>query len=120
MWHWRQKAGELVRNGVVMGVGYAGHDEGRNNPALQHVHSVGPIPRGNWNIVGPPVDTDDHGPVVMRLEPFPGTETFGRSGFLIHGDSVSHPGTASLGCICLPRVVRQRIWESGDHGLVVE
>jgi hypothetical protein len=120
VWTYRQKTGELLQDGVVKGAGYAGHGEGKNNPALEHVHDVGPISRGNWSIVGPPDETSGHGPYVLGLEPFPGTNTFGRGGFLIHGDSVSKPGTASLGCICLPRVVRVRIWESGDHGLVVE
>jgi len=114
-----QTTGEVRRNDVVVGSGYSGHAEGRNNPALQDHRDLGPIPRGNWSIVGPPRDDTGHGPYVLRLEPFPGTETFGRSGFLIHGDSVSEPGEASLGCICLPRPVRERIWESGDHGLVV-
>jgi hypothetical protein len=48
-----------------------------------------------------------------------GTETFGRSEFRIHGDSIAHPGMASHGCIILPRAVRDAIWRSGDRALEV-
>jgi hypothetical protein len=51
--------------------------------------------------------------------PDPGTETFGRGEFRIHGDSIAHPGTASHGCIILPRAVRDAIWRSGDRALEV-
>lgn len=100
-------------------LGYSGHGEGKNNPALQETPNVGPIPYGLWRIVGPPFDTPTHGPFVMRLEPCEGTQTFGRDGFLIHGDSKIAAGTASHGCIVLPRATRERIWDSGDHLLTV-
>jgi len=38
---------------------------------------------------------------------------FGRRGFLIHGDSKLHPGTASKGCIILPRWARELIVKDG-------
>jgi hypothetical protein len=44
---------------------------------------------------------------------------FGRTGFLIHGDSLQHPGRASNGCIILPRPIRDRIAASGDDQLTV-
>jgi len=43
----------------------------------------------------------------------------GRSAFLIHGDSIAAPGTASHGCIILARPDRERIAESGVKQLVV-
>lgn len=43
----------------------------------------------------------------------------GRSGFLIHGDSIAHTGQASHGCIILPRSVREQIAASGDDELEV-
>jgi len=92
--------------------------EGKNNPALQNVHDVGPIPQGHWHI-GPPYDTRTHGPHVMALTPEAGTETFGRSGFLIHADSISHPGKASCGCIVLSNALRYQISGSGDRELEV-
>ena len=86
---------------------YAGKDdgdgvhepgEGRGDPSMVKVSEVGPIPPGVYRIRG----AERHptaGNWVMRLEPLPGTETFGRSGFLIHGDSIARPGTGSKGCI---------------------
>ena len=118
-WTYSQKTGELLQNGEHVAIGYSGAADGKNNPEMQEVHNVGPIPRGDWAINGPPVDSRDHGPYVLRLEPGPATETHGRSGFLMHGDSKIHPGTASHGCIILPRAVREHVWQSGDRDLEV-
>ncbi|MGF6922638.1 hypothetical protein OKW41_007926 [Paraburkholderia sp. UCT70] len=57
----------------------------------------------------------------MPLTPNPGTHTFGRDTFFMHGDSKSHPGSASNGCIVIvDRAVRERVWSSGDRQLRVE
>lgn len=119
MWLYRITTGELFRR--VTAEGYSGHGEGVNQPDLQDVKKVGPIPFGKWTI-GPARDDTGHGPVVMTLTPGEDTETYGRSGFLIHGDLVGHVGEhlASEGCIILPRMVREQIAASGDHDLVVE
>lgn len=85
---------------------------------MQTVHNVGPIPAGNY-FIQKPEDTVTHGPYVLPLVPYSSNEMFGRSGFLIHGDSVVNPGTASEGCIILSRDVREKIWASTDHGLTV-
>lgn len=115
MWTFQQSSGRLFdKTYHPVGIGYSGHLEGLNNPDLQERQGIGPIPRGVYKI-GEPHDTDSHGPYVMRLEPLPENEMFGRSGFLIHGDSRTAPGSASLGCIILNKVLRQQIWESGDH-----
>lgn len=116
-----QKSGCLYRDGTLIGQGYSGHLDGWNNPGMQDIHSVGPIPRGRWRICGPPVDTAEHGPYVLRLEPLPGTQTFGRAGFLMHGDAIAaaQRGQASLGCIVMPRSVREGVWTSGDFDLTV-
>ena len=118
MWTYRQADGRLFRNGVAVAVGYSGFGDGKNNPARQTEHDVGPIPIGVYSI-GPPHDTDTHGPHVMPLTPLPGTNTFGRDGFLIHGDSVARPGTASHGCIILDRGIRNLISGSGDPRIEV-
>lgn len=118
MWTYEQATGMLVHDGELVGVGYSGHGEGKNNADYENVPDVGPIPRGDYEIVEPR-DTETHGPYVMPLAPTPSTETFGRDGFLIHGDSIEHPGQASLGCIILTREIRNRIWLSGDHVLAV-
>jgi len=119
MWTYIQKTGELSFNGAHVENGYSGADEGKNNPSLQAVHDVGPIPQGEWTITGPPFNSPDHGPFVLRLMPSNGTNTFGRAGFLMHGDSSEHPGCASKGCIIMPRTVREKVWTSGDTELRV-
>jgi hypothetical protein len=55
----------------------------------------------------------------MRLTPANGTHNYGRSGFLIHGDSIEHPGQASNGCIIERLPVRNQISSSGDRILEV-
>lgn len=118
-WTYSQKSGELNQDGTKVATAYSGAGAGKNNPDMQHMHNVGPIPQGDWTITGPPQDTTTHGPYVLRLTPASETETFGRSGFLMHGDSNDHPGTASQGCIIAPRSVREKVWNSGDRDLKV-
>jgi hypothetical protein len=119
MWTYAQKTGDLKQNGQMVGRGYSGFDNGKNNPAMQAVADVGPIPQGEWTITGPPFNTKEHGPFVLRLEPSSATNTFGRNGFLIHGDSIKAPGTASKGCVIMPRTIREQVWNSGDTDLEV-
>jgi hypothetical protein len=118
-WTYIQETGELQQDGKPVATGYSGAGRGKNNPDLQDVHNVGPIPQGDWTISGPPISTAEHGPYVLRLSPATETETFGRSGFLMHGDSKAAPGTASQGCVILPRSVREEVWQSGDRDLKV-
>ena len=80
---------------------------------------MGPIPCGLWDICGPPYSTKTHGPYVLRLEPEKWTVTFGRTGFLMHGDSKQNPGDASEGCIIQGPLVRMTVWQSGDRRLRV-
>lgn len=119
MWTYEQKTGWLIdQGGLRLAQGYSGHLSGKNSPVHEDVVDVGPIPRGRYGIEAP-VDTVTHGPYVLRLVPNYENQMFGRTGFLIHGDSVVEPGTASRGCIILPRFARERIWESSDHDLTV-
>lgn len=118
-WQYNQKTGELKRDGIAVGLGYSGHGEGKNNPIRQSVPNVGPIPCGFWEICGPPYTSADHGPYVLRLKPLADTLTFGRSSFLMHGDSRQYPGEASMGCVVLPREIRTEVWQSGDYRLEV-
>lgn len=119
MWIYSQSAGSIAHGGGdVLASGYAGAGIGKNNPAAQHLHNVGPIPQGRYTI-GAPIGTPTHGPYVLPLTPDPGNTMFGRSEFLIHGDSASHPGKASEGCIILPRPTREAIGGSSDPVLLV-
>lgn len=120
MWLWAQKTGELYSDlgAKLIGTGYSGFGEGKNNPQLERDPDVGPIPVGFYTFC-PPEDSPTHGPFVLPLLPDENNEMFGRSGFLCHGDSIEHPGQASKGCIILARTIRELIWNSEDHRLCV-
>lgn len=115
---YEQGTGRLLGDGIKVATGYSGAPAGLNDPSRQDEPDVGPIPCGTWTI-GAPYFSQSHGPYVLPLTPQPGTQTFGRGGFLIHGDSLEHPGEASKGCIILPLAVRQQIWREGDHQIEV-
>ena len=123
-WRYEQKTGRLLHyesdeaTAERVAIGYSGAGDGKNNPDMQDVPNVGPLPVGNYTI-GEPSDTKTHGPYVLHLTPDPANEMYGRSGFLIHGDSVVEPGTASEGCLVFSRAIRARIWQSGDTELEV-
>jgi hypothetical protein len=119
MWTYAQKSGNLLQDGQRVATGYSGFDSGKNNPDMQAVEDVGPIPQGDWIISGPPINTAEHGPYVLKLTNAPTTNTFGRNGFLMHGDSIDAPGTASRGCIIMPNTARHQVWDSGDRDLEV-
>lgn len=110
----------LARLVTRIATGYAGHGIGKNNPDLQSQVCVGPLPVGLYAI-GEPRDLKGglHGPFVLPLTPSPNNRMYGRSGFLIHADSIALPGTASQGCIILDYPTRKRIADSGIRVLLV-
>lgn len=122
----RQRTGEWVHDNIVKAVGYSGgpaswHDagaavDGRNNPDMERVPNVGPLPRGLWAMVELIPHHPTLGDYVIRLEPLEGTETWGRGDFAIHGPNAAKaPGYSSHGCPVIERPGRERIWTSGDH-----
>jgi len=116
MLNYSQASGEMHdRYDVLLGTGYAGHGAGVNNPAMQSIPSVGPLPQGVY-MISPPIDTATHGPYVMWLTPNPANEMFGRSGFGIHADEAAHPGEhlASTGCIVMSNQARIAIWTAAQ------
>src|SRR2546422_5138907 len=94
MWTYEQATGTIYHDGEYVGTGYSGLDDGKNNPDMQEVQGVGPIPLGRYSI-GAAEDSQKLGPHVMPLVSQPQTETFGRSGFFIHGDDIQNPGEGS-------------------------
>ncbi len=118
MFTYRQASGVLDDDGAIIGVGYSGAPAGKNNPSMQSVPCVGPLPCGMYTI-GAPFDSAEHGPHAMHLTPDPENEMFGRSGFLIHGDSIEHPGAASEGCMIMARNVRNLVSSSACKRLEV-
>lgn len=117
MFIFNTETGEFFDGETLVTTGYSGTGAGRDNPGMEHVQGVGPIPRGEYKIG--PVYNDVHGlgPVVMHLDPLPGTDTFGRDLFRIHGDNTEHD--ASHGCVILPRNVREKVAASKDKILKV-
>lgn len=118
-WTYEQRTGALHWNGKLFAVGYSGGGPGKNNPSMEQVKRVGPIPKGWYTISGPPYTSPTHGPFVLRLLIQVGNKMYNRGSFLIHGDSIDHPGMASEGCIIMARWVRKAIWSSGDYQLNV-
>src|SRR5690606_10237056 len=78
--------------------GYSGNGSGYNNPGMQNVPNVGPIPQGGWDI-GVPYNSPNVGPFAIPLSPKSDTDDFGRTDFRIHGDNSCMCGSASEGCI---------------------
>jgi len=126
VWTYESSSGLLARDGQKLAVGYSGFGVGKNNPIYERVTNIGPIPRWIW-VIGTAYNTPDHGPVVMALKALRNPANsydppFGRSNFLIHGDSAERPGLVSKGCIVLPRPTREVIASAvvaGDNLLYV-
>lgn len=119
MWTYCQSSGKLYKDGNFVVMGYSGIDKGLNNPEEEGTENVGPIPKGIYNIGNP--YTSEKGDYTMALTPVNGTDTLGRSGFLIHGDLKAKPGMhlASHGCIIVPLTNRIQISQSNDNELEV-
>ncbi len=118
-WTYQQATGKLIdEDGYLWGIGYSGLGNAKNAPEFQNVHDGGPIPQWAY-VIGAPHDSQTHGPFVLPLIPLKETNVFGRDAFLIHGDSLHTPGSASHGCIIMSRAIREKVWQSGDHALQV-
>ena len=117
-WTYHQASGELRHDGALIAVGYSGRPPYRNVPEADARSCEGPIPKGRWRMVAV-FDSRDHGPYCIRLTAYPDCATHGRDGFLVHGDSSTHPGYASQGCIIVGRKARESMWQSEDAELEV-
>ena len=120
-WTYEQSTGRLLYpNGLVLAVGYSGAPGGINDPSKQGIEDVGPIPDGDWH-VGEPYSDPDTGPFTLSLTPLMGTDSLGRVGFKMHGDSIEFAGLrkASHGCIVVPLFAREAVAASPDKTLIV-
>jgi RHS repeat-associated protein len=124
-WEYCQVTGRLYYNNIttgqrtLTGTGYSGCGVGLNNPGMQGVGDVGPIPQGYWTI-GPMRNSVRTGPHVLDLIPKPETDLFGRdNSFQIHGNNTCDDQSASRGCIVLDRAIRDVIAQSCDDLLWV-
>lgn len=121
----KQDTGQFRRNNyplTLLGKGYAGRDKGYNNPDMEGVKGIGPLPKGFYF---PEELFEEHptvGKYAIRLRPDDETRAkilaYGRDpdSFFMHGDSKEHPGLASHGCIVEQRPVRETVW--GDKGWI--
>ncbi len=83
---------------------YSGCHEGYNNPDMEDVSDVGPIPAGLWGM-----SSRDFSKKIISLEKI--SVNTKRFGFLIHGGDGY--GMASEGCIVIKEKYREMIF---DHG----
>lgn len=118
MMFYGQKSGAYKLGSKIIGYGYAGNGDDKNKPESQTKRGHGPLPQGLYKLTDVR-DSANTGPFSIVLMPDPGNRMFGRGDFRIHGDSIKAPGTASDGCIILPRNLREKIWASGERQLTV-
>jgi hypothetical protein len=121
MWHYNQKTGILNNSTETKHFQcYSGHGEGLNNPDMEYMHDVGPIPTGLYDMSAF-VNSPHTGPGTIVLNPHPENTMYGRNGFRIHGDNDKEDHSASNGCIVVsPVIIRKQIWDSNDLVLSVE
>lgn len=134
MWSFVISTGQLSLNGTAMATCYTGCGMGKNNPECCSAQmgslgrgNFGPLPVGRYSI-GVAYHDTQRGPCAMRLTPDPANEMYGRSGFLIHADSIASPGDASEGCIVpvlgvkgeTGLAIREMIAASPDRDLEVQ
>ena len=123
-WKYEQATGKLTNpENLHAATGYSGGDAGQrpdgvNNPAMQSIRNVGPIPKGTYTF-GEPVHHSHLGPFAIPLVPDPANEMYGRDSFYCHGDNFAMDDSASDGCIIMPRSVRNEMWASECHVLEV-
>jgi len=119
-WVYDVRKKSFTHNGVYkFSAQYAGAPGYTDNPDYECLKDKGPLPRGKYRIVGMPFTHPKAGPYTLRLEPYAENNMCGRDGFLIHGDSIRDPGTASNGCIILLRDYRRKLYISGDREIIV-
>jgi hypothetical protein len=120
MWTFKQANGQFRHDGNLVATGYAGRDAGKNNPAMENVKGIGPLPAGRYKAVELIEVHPKLGKYVIHLVPDEDTRKkivgYGRNpdSFFEHGDSKEHPGLASHGCICVELAARMKFWKSPD------
>ena len=120
MWTYESSTGKMFDADMnLRGSGYSGSPQGKNNPEMQNIPNVGPIPEGDYTMDAP-VNSAVHGQYAIPLIPDANNQMFNRDHFLCHGDSVVTPGTASEGCIIQPYRTRIEMWESNDRRIHVQ
>ena len=111
-----QKTGELQQDSTHVATGYSGSGSG-NNPAMQNVADVGPIPAGDWTIAGHPPTPPVMVHTFCNFSRTPKPRPSAAADSSCMATPKRHPGSASEGCVILPRDAREQVWNSGDRDL---
>ena len=98
---------------TIVGCGYSGAASALNDIHKQNLAKVGPLPAGLYTIAEV-YDDPERGQHTCMLEPARSNIMYGRSGFLIHGDTKEEAHNASEGCIVAPYWVRH-LFKAGDE-----
>ena len=114
-----QSTGDISFGEGLLGHGWAGRGDGKNNPEMQHVRCTGPLPRGFYALGAWEEHHGHLGPIVAALTPDSDNVMFGRDAFYIHGPSSTHYGEESMGCIVLPNILRRAVRATGANRLEV-
>jgi hypothetical protein len=101
----------IITDGI-RGFGYSGNASKLNDIHSQNLEGVGPIPAGLYTI-SKIYDDDKRGKHTCVLVPDSANKMYGRSGFLLHGDTAAEAHAASDGCIIFPYFIRV-IFNVGD------
>lgn len=109
----------LGPDGSVVGTGYAGNNDGLNNPAMQDRRGIGPLPCGGYTIGALEAAHGHLGANVAALIPDSDNEMFGRSEFFCHGRKSATDMDASEGCIVLDHDPRMKVLTSDCKRLQV-
>ena len=94
-------------DGSLIATGWSGNHDGKDNVYMTSFHDVGPLPIGIYNI-GPFITHPILGPLSAQLTQISG-ETYGRSGFFIHGPGTTDYGQESKGCVILTHDDRLKV-----------
>ena len=114
-------------NGILFGHCYSGNRAGLNNPAMESVHNVGPIPAGYYRVgtffddlePNPPDGLEHKGPHVCYLITVAAdgctqiAPPYDREGLMVHGDNKKANFSASKGCLIAARFIRDAM-QAGD------
>lgn len=114
---------QISPTGEVLGIGYAGgdcglHPEAVNNPVMESLEDIGPLPCGNYTADRVVLVHPHLGNYAVHLSPDPETRAkiiaYGRNpdSFYWHGDNFTKVGqrAASDGCIVGALDVRTDFW----------
>jgi hypothetical protein len=116
---YQQSTGNFLFDGQLVQIGYSGAPGYTNNSRFEGLKNCGPIPRGSYTFGVVYRNHPIVGPWAIQLIPDVSNNMLNRSDFMIHGDNISKPGTASKGCIVLGYPARRLVIDHPHDRLLV-